>query len=912
MIKKLTAVFLILTLLGTQFVFSAGASQSIYMSDAGLMYALGISDSEPKEDLLKSVVTRAEFLEMILKASGAALDGGTSGQVFSDVPKDHTYYKEVGTAYALGIIKGNGEGRFNPDDPIIYEQAMVMIINALGYAVPAQSKGGYPVGYLTVGGAYGITDGVKCIAGEILRYGTASRLIANALNAPVVTELGFDTAGNVIGTIDEQVTFSKEKLKVEKREGIVNGTNVTMLTRSSGLDEGIVEIDGIKYKSGKSGVEDLLGYNVEFYVDISDNSNDVQPILFATKDKKTQELIISSEDILSDRGLSVTELPYKNDKGRKEIAKISPYADLILNGVSIGGFTPDDLNPEYGEVELIDNNHDEKYDVVKVWDYETIIVGSVSSLTQTVYDKYNGMLSAKFDNDGTAFIYEEGKRAEFSSIGELDVLSVAVSRPGSNPHITAYISRESVDGTLNQISDDGVCIDDIFYEVVPAVKSYIISLGLGTEGSFFLDKFNRIAGFDKDSALSSKATYGYIINSATEGTLRKTVQIEMLTPNNKIEVLNCAKKVTLDGTPITVNGENLLSALRDGRVEFIGTIEDVDYNVGSIAKDTAQLVRYSLNSDGEIKMIDTIMNNGGSDEDDILRWDAGKTTPTTSRKYLRPARMIGNETAEIALNEDTVCFKIPAVGYEDDEEQYMSGSVGPDGNGAHDILYPSKDYSVPIWGFNLDAVKVAGAVIVVSDGASTMTETDSLLALVNKIKVVKNEDDMETYKLTLVKGGKLTDYTCTDASLLDPEKLGGKTLAVGDVIYCKINAEKEIVHVQEIAVDMDQENYANKGYLAYESTFYPKLKLVYGYIEEKIGKNAIMVPGNPEDSTSVRFPCLIENAASVAVYNKTTKEVEFTTVGELGACIYKNGSRDKVIMISATSTVTDLYIIREE
>ena len=73
-----------------------------------------------------------------------------------------------------------------------------------------------------------------------------------------------------------------------------------------------------------------------------------------------------------------------------------------------------------------------------------------------------------------------------------------------------------------------------------------------------------------------------------------------------------------------------------------------------------------------------------------------------------------------------------------------------------------------------------------------------------------------------------------------------------------------------------------------------------------------MVADDPANTLAARQPCLIENAASVAVFNKKSKEVEFTTVGELGACIYNNGSRDKVVLISATTTVTDIYIIREE
>lgn len=902
MIKKLTAVILILTLLSTLLVFSAGASQNIYMSDAELIYALGISDTKPTENALRGVVTRGEFAAMMVKVCGAVSATMPAAQIFPDVTSEHIYYSDISAAYALGLVNGNGEGEFKPDDPIIYDQAMTMLVKALGYGLIAERDGGYPFGFLTLGGSLGLDKGANCLSGEILRYGTACRLIANAIDAEIVTEQGYDSEGNVISDINEGVTLGTERLKVQKREGIVTGNEVSMLTRESSLDNGMVEIDGVKYKAGKSSVENLLGYNIEFYVDITNKSDDVKPILFAKKAANTEEIIIQSEDILPDSGLSVTSLPYTNDKGRKEIAKISPYADLIYNGVSIGGFIATDLVPSYGEVELIDNNNDNIYEVVKVWNYTTIVAGEISTINKTVYDKFNGSLSASFDEekDGTFFIYDGGERVEFNSIGEFDVVSAAKSRAGSNPHITAHISSESVDGTLNQMSDDGVYIDDVYYEVVPAVKANIVSLGLGTQGCFLLDHKGRIAGFDEDSRTSGKPAYGYLINAGTEGSLKKTVLMKLLTEKGNIEIINCAKKIQLDGSPVTVNGENVLAPLRASKPAS---------EVGSKASDYAQIIRYELNSDGEIKMIDTLSGNtADTDEEDMLSRDAGEETHR--RKYMRTARMIGDTTAEIALDENTALFKIPAVGYEDDEEQYIAGSVGPEGKSALDILYPSADYDVAIWGYDLNAVKVAGAVIVVSDGASQMTEGDSMLAMVTKIKNTYNEDGMDTYKLSLAKGGKITDYMLEEAALIAPSNLSGKTLSKGDIIFCKTNKEKEIVHVEKIALDMDVDQYVDEGFIDYESSFYPKLRITYGYVEEKIDRNIIMVEGDPTNNLAERHPFFVENTASVAVYNIKSNEVEFASTGEIGSCVYNSGARDKVAIISSQGEVLDIFIMR--
>ena len=100
-------------------------------------------------------VTRAQMAAIICRTLGYEDQAQSSmgSTVFNDVAADHWASGYVNVAQAQQIINGYGDGNYGPEDLVTYEQAVKMIVSALGYDLAANAKGGYPTGYLAIASA---------------------------------------------------------------------------------------------------------------------------------------------------------------------------------------------------------------------------------------------------------------------------------------------------------------------------------------------------------------------------------------------------------------------------------------------------------------------------------------------------------------------------------------------------------------------------------------------------------------------------------------------------------------------------------------------------------------------------------------------------------------------------------------
>jgi len=73
-------------------------------------------------------VTRAEFAAIIVRALGLAENGDAS--MFDDVDEDEWYFGAVGKAFEYGVVLGRGNGIFDPESNITWQEAMIMIQRA--------------------------------------------------------------------------------------------------------------------------------------------------------------------------------------------------------------------------------------------------------------------------------------------------------------------------------------------------------------------------------------------------------------------------------------------------------------------------------------------------------------------------------------------------------------------------------------------------------------------------------------------------------------------------------------------------------------------------------------------------------------------------------------------------------------
>ena len=134
-----------------------------YLRETGIMCGDDKGNFNPDK-----TVTRAEMVTIICNMLGET-EGLAVSSTFDDVPKTHWANKYITKAVALGFISGYGNGKFGPNDTVTYEQAITMLVRAIGQYSAANDAGGYPNGFIYVANKSGYLDGISANKGDQMR-----------------------------------------------------------------------------------------------------------------------------------------------------------------------------------------------------------------------------------------------------------------------------------------------------------------------------------------------------------------------------------------------------------------------------------------------------------------------------------------------------------------------------------------------------------------------------------------------------------------------------------------------------------------------------------------------------------------------------------------------------------------------
>lgn len=146
---------------------------------------LGIVD---KSDDLRfdDYITKAEAIKMIAVASALTPVDHVEPTVqpFVDVPLNHWAVKYITVCKWEGIIDGDDDGCFYPDNTVTSQEMQKMLVAALGYTPYAENLGGYPGGYLAVANNLKINEAVT--DDDLLTRNGAMIMLNNALDVPIL------------------------------------------------------------------------------------------------------------------------------------------------------------------------------------------------------------------------------------------------------------------------------------------------------------------------------------------------------------------------------------------------------------------------------------------------------------------------------------------------------------------------------------------------------------------------------------------------------------------------------------------------------------------------------------------------------------------------------------------------------
>lgn len=755
-------------------------------------------------------ITRAEFAAIVTRMKGVADNLPTDSVTgFSDLDNDASRAwarPYVKAAVDLKIINGFEDGTFRAGEPVTYEQAVKMLVCAVGYEVVAQSEynkalvsnpnATWSAGYIAAANKHGITKGV--ITAQISQpasRGVVAVLTSNALEVP---ELVTDEQGNL--TKPEEGKEETEST-MQTITGVVTGTFFTGVTEADpGLQEDEIYIDATdndddgEYKLSDSLAESIdldqyIGRRVDAYYDNLEGAITSMNIKNASSD------VIEEGSIESVSGYSVK---YRKANGRTSTEDLSGY-NFIVNGKYVEDYDISEL--ENGTIEYFQSG---SYKVAKVSSYEVFVVNSYDKENEKIFLKY-----AKYKNNNyyefptrssdkpVIYVKNSGGSAytktEFDSLylSQYDVINYMESPEGTagDPIRKMYVTKGAKSGKVTatlegerevEIGNDTYYLTQQYYDFEDDGNDQKAPFELSDQYTFYLDYTGQIAAIKYNATDSTSWNYGYIY-AADE----REEQLGIYTSGGEAVVYTLKNSVKVDGEK--TDADKVYDTLEAAAAAIVGN------TLGDVSNTTyAQPIKYSA-SGKTIDAIDTVLNADG----EVSKYNESETIGGSNDSFtydgVTDGEMGSSSTTKVTvdgesygINSATVIIYVP-----DDREE----------DGSYAVMKASAAFAVTAERytevFAMDSSTNKAKMVLVYGSNPTLVFTGASPYMI----VTKASNTGDTQKFTGYVSGKTetTDVTVSEDNYESGiSNVSGSDIGVGDVIrYIKDNSG-EIVAIQRI------------------------------------------------------------------------------------------------------------------
>lgn len=581
-----------------------------FLNSLDILSGIDISD-------INRIVTRAEFVSMVinmLNINHFAENDGT----FTDVSSDNPFSSAIFTAYKFGLLKGTSETSFSPDAPVTYASALKILVAALGYEEYAYLNGGYPSGYIMQAKSIGVLDGVQSYPVDTsLSLGVVTTLISNSLTTDIrkVNSVGDDYIQTVVNKGENCLT---QYFHLSKVNGVVTTAGFHSMIDGYSEEKSYVQISDLMLSTSIKSAEKYLGYNADGWY----NAKTKELVaLKVTYDNSS--VTVNAADVVSYADFKI--LVQQVDSNKEKSYNLDRGYTFVLNG-RVKLPVESDFMFENGDITLIDNNGDKRYDVVIANSRTHVVVRGVNSSTRTVYDQKMGDIGLILKNEeGHHYcVTKDGETFDSLSLESNTVLEAAISGDGLLADVV--ISTASVRGTITEISEKAVYVDGKPYETTEYFKKYFVP-ELGQSGTFLLDtsgKLVYIAGLYIDSV-----QYGYFLDYGRDSNsvFSTGVYFKIFTDSGEVKIFELAEKVVLDGSTLERTNKRIKDHFEPDRP-------------GKSAVPVYQLIRFATDANGNIRLIDTLSELDENVTDPIQKYAATVSAENSLTRYVNATKEI--------------------------------------------------------------------------------------------------------------------------------------------------------------------------------------------------------------------------------------------------------------------------------
>ena len=761
-------------------------------------------------------ITRAEFAAIVVRLLGqeAQAAGAKASTQFVDVPADHWAAGYVNIAVQAGVINGYGDGNFGPEDLVEYQDAITMMVRALGYE-PAIGSAGYPTGYLTKAGELGLTTGVNGSNGVAANRGAVAQIAFNALDVPLMTQSGYGTFTQFVindGYSHIKRTLLSENHSTVKLQGTVmtssdaTSTSTTadsyvMVKVTDGLRNKF-EIGPVTYTDPEDKEEKIKYREYKMFTGASDAMNYVgkKVIVFAEYDEFEDKLTVKSlyevnSDVVTidiadfdnfykkdNKDYKADTIKYYINENKTDSVTISSSASLFYNGFKAAEIDWAKLANMSGTIELSllnSNTADADYDTIYVTAFDTFVVDKVSASSKVVKGKFNAVSSfkktIKFDESNgdvkATLVDANGNAMEWTSLEEYDVLSVKYVDAGAKEIFEAKVVENVVTGTVTSRSGDigskirYVEIDGTEYKVLPGIEAETVAgeIRLGDEGTYYLDDNNNIVFHN--ATITRNNNYALVLTAGKMNDDFDAPKVKVLTKESGVATVELANKITVMYKGVKANN----IAVKTFKKDITDIASKDGYKVFADLKDKevsyleGKVVTYKLNAAGQVSFIEIPEASAKKGED----WFTVSSSITALSDYDKDRASFVSGGAKYYLTDNTVVFYAGAT-VKDDYEVVSLNNLA-DGKILSDVTV-----------YDVSDDRTIGALVI--NNKETFNPVFENATFVTKKGNVTNEDGEEVIRVTGYADGEEVTYICKDGTVVN----------VGDLVVPEFAANGDV------------------------------------------------------------------------------------------------------------------------
>lgn len=617
---------------------TAATDDALYQEAVGFLNYLGIMVGDETGDMKpEETITRSEIAAIILRETNVKNKSEYKG-IFEDVDESHWAADDIQTAYEIGIIAGYGDGTFGPDDDVTYEQAIKMIVCAVGWGEHAKMLGEYPQGYIQEASNLDLMDNAKGVIGEEVTRRTVAKLVYNSLNVayPIIKGSSSTMFGGPQFDYETKdgITILSEKRDIYYQEGMITATSGKSIGTSASLnDDQIMVEDEIMQSEIKDADQYVAQYSRVYYRDLDGTGSDKTALYIVPLTKKTKTVEFSADEIdsiVTGYNGGTPELKYYDGNSVKRIKLVNqpsisynnqPFTMANFQALGRDDITFDEfITPVEGSVKAVDFNKDGTYDVLFVDSYETSVVKTVTPIRlQLEYpilgDTYMLKLDPSEDDSLKLNVIRDEEPCKLKDLQVGDVVSFKMNANfGDESYtgdktITIEASLDYAEGKVQTVSADTAneryaIVDDSRYKILDNDKVFKdVKASMGSKAKFYLNKFGTISYVDSRAlgGLSSGEKYGWLVNVYADDSGDK-IWAELYSTEGGYQTLQLSSKVDYwdltTGGPVKVDDKTIDEYIENTSTSggHILTCNAIGYD----DKASIRLCKYKSNSSGKI------------------------------------------------------------------------------------------------------------------------------------------------------------------------------------------------------------------------------------------------------------------------------------------------------------------------